>query len=256
MTKAKKTDPAATTAPESDKIYLHQFLDGTSRPVCLQKPLTDHGKKLLWDEIDAGAAFELIDETKFNAMRCDETATIEKPSDAHHAMVCRLCDYEPPMQKIISCSEYFDHVFTSDEIRQMASEFSEATAKKSGCEEELKSHAQYLKSQITEVTATINRISQELARGKRTESVRCHWIFNDPCRGSKSLYRLDTEPRELVRVAAMTASDKQLTLDDIAAAKLKTERTLEEKPITAVENEPYDEDVLTDAEMAKEAGEQ
>lgn len=256
MTRTKKTDPAANEAPETDKFYLHQFLDGASHPICLQKPLTDHGKKLLWDEIDAGSVFELIDETKFNALRSDETLNLDKPSDAHHAMVCRLCDYEPPMQKIISCSEYFDHIFTSEEIRQLASEFSEATAKKSEYEEELKSNTQYLKSKITETTATSNRISQELARGKRTESVKCHWIFNTPCRGSKSLFRLDTDPKELVRVAAMTASDKQMTLDDIAAAKLKAERTVEEKPVTEVDNEPYDGEILTDKEMAKEAGEE
>ena len=85
-----------------------------------------------------------------------------------------------------------------------------------------------------------SQISTELARGKRSESVRCLWIFNDPTRNLKSLYRLDREPKELVRTDRMTASDKQLTLDDVAAQAKKTERTLEEKPITPVTNQPYE----------------
>jgi hypothetical protein len=80
--------------------------------------------------------------------------------------------------------------------------------------------------------------------------------MNDPKRNVKSLYRLDREPRDLVKTAPMLPSDKQLTLDDLAAQNAVKERTLDEKPVTTIENEPYEEDVLTDDEVAAEAGEE
>ena len=256
MAKAKKNEPAATPATkQADKLYLHiQSESGYSLPMSVMLPLTDVGRANITEAIDNGDRAEVIDEERFNSLRTDSGLNLERPSDEKHAEVCKLADYEPMIKKTISCSEYFDHQFTSDEIKQMAAEFSEATARKSDLEEELKSHAQYLKSQITEVTATINRISQELGRGKRSENVKCHWIFNDPKRGAKTLYRLDVEPKEYVRMDKMTASDRQLTLDDLAAQKAKTERTLAEKEVTPITNQPYEGEVLTDKEVEAETG--
>lgn len=255
--KKPETATAATAAPEpapADKLYLHVCSPaGYSVSMSVMLPLTEVGKKTISGAIDEGNKAELITKEAFDLLRTSGDS-LPQPSDEKHAEVCKICDYEPIVKKTIACSEYFDHVFTSEEIKQMAAEFSKSTARKTDLEDELKSHAQYLKSQITEVTATINRISQELGRGKRSENVKCHWIFNEPSRGQKSLYRLDTEPKELVRIAAMTASDKQMTLDDIAAAKQKTERTLEEKEVTPVTNEPYDGEVMTDAEVKEEIG--
>lgn len=264
---AKKKTPTADAVEEievparkaipitDDKMYFRAYLsNNVSLPVSTQCPLTDFAKKKISEDIDGGYLYEIIDQAQFEALRNDPAFSAGKPSDEKHAEVCKLVEYEAPIRKEISCSEYFEHAFTSNEIKQMAAEFSEATQRKQSLEEELKSHAQYLKSQITEVTATINRISQELGRGKRSNSVKCRWILNMPTRGEKTLYRLDKEPKELVRVEYMTASDKQLTLDDIAAQTKKTERTLEEKPITPVANQPYEGEVMTDAEVKEETG--
>lgn len=252
--KKPETAPAANAATESDKIYLHRWHNGASQPVSLQKPLTEHGKKLISDEIDTGSLFEIIDEAQFSMLRGDESFNADRPTDEKHAEVCKLIDYEPLVKKTLACSEYFDHVFTPDEIKQMAMEFAEASAEKTACEEELKSHKKAMEAKIAEQTSIINRISTDLARGKRSENVKCHWVMNDPQRGAKTLYRLDTEPKEFVRFGNMTASDKQLTLEDVMAAKKKTERTLEEKEITPVTNEPYEGEVLTDKEVEDETG--
>ena len=263
MAKAKNpkpvTDPEAPEAPAAqtpaDKLYLHVCSQaGYSMPMAVVFPLTEVGKKTISGAIDDGNKVEIIDKETFEQLRADGNGNLPAPTDEKHAEVCKMIDYEPLIKKIIACSEYFDHQFTADEIKQMAAEFSKSTARKTDIEDELKSHGQYLKSQIIEVTATINRISQELGRGKRSENVKCHWIFNEPSRGQKSLYRLDTEPKELVRIAAMTASDKQMTLDDIVAAKQKTERTLEEKAITPITNQPYEGEVMTDKEVENETG--
>lgn len=255
--KKPETAPAANAAPESDKIYLHRWHNGgASQPVSLQKPLAEHGKKLISDEIDTGSLFEIIDEAQFSMLRGDESFNADRPrpTDEKHAEVCKLIDYEPLIKKTLACSEYFDHVFTPDEIKQMAMEFAEASAEKTACEEELKSHKKAMEAKIAEQTSIINRISTDLARGKRSENVKCHWVMNDPRRGVKTLYRLDTEPKEFVRFGSMTASDKQLTLEDVMAAKKKTERTLEEKPITPVTNEPYEDEMLSDKEVEDETG--
>jgi len=251
---AKTTKKPTETPTPDDKIYFHQFKSGASIPVCLQKPLTDHGKKMLSDEIDSGSVFEIIDADKFLALRSDETKNLEQPKAEKHAEVCKLIDYEPMIKRIIACSEYFEESFTIPEIQQLHMEFVEATGKKNNFEVELKSHTQYLKAKITEAESTITRISTELSRGKRSSSVRCHWAFNDPTRNTKSLYRLDKEPKELVRTDRMTASDKQLTLDEIAAAKQRTERTLEEKEITPITNQPYEGEMMTDKEVETEGG--
>lgn len=263
MAKAKNpkpvTDPEAPEAPAAqtpaDKLYLHVCSQaGYSMPMAVVFPLTEVGKKTISDAIDDGNKVEIIDKETFEQLRADGNGNLPAPTDEKHAEVCKMIDYEPLIKKIIACSEYFDHQFTADEVKQMAAEFSKSTARKTDLEDELKSHGQYLKSQITEVTATINRISQELGRGKRSENVKCHWVMNDPKRGLKSLYRLDTEPKELVRMTGMSASDKQLTFEDLAAQKAKTERTLEEKEVTPVTNEPYEGEVLTDKEVENETG--
>lgn len=255
MAKTKKqNEPAATATEKADKLYLHlQSSGGFSTPMAVILPLTETGKRTISDAIDDGNQVEIIDQTMFERLRTDGE-NMPRPSDEKHAEVCKMIDYEPLIKKEISCTEYFDHQFTPDEIKQMAMEFSENTARKSDLEEELKSTTQYLKSKITEVTATINRLSQEIGRGKRSENVNCHWVLNDPKRGMKSLYRLDTEPKELVRMTGMSASDKQLTLEDVAAAKEQTERTLEEKEVTEITNQPYEDEVMTDKEVEDETG--
>lgn len=255
-TMAKKKPEPAQAQPVEEKFYLHKFSKTLSIPMAISKPVTYYARKVISEEIDAGYLFELIDEQFFQILRLPSSAdrTWPQPTDEKHAEVCKLIDYEPLIKKVVACTKMFEQQFTPDEIKQKAMEFSQAAQKKAGLEDELKSTTQYIKSQITEATATVNRISQELGRGKYSESVRCHWVMNEPSRGQKTLYRLDREPKEPVESTRMTASDKQLELEDIAARAGKTERTLEEKPITPITNQPYEGEMLSDAEVEKETG--
>lgn len=252
--KKPETAPTANAATE-DKLYLHVCSPaGYSIPMSVLLPLTEVGKKTISDAIDDGNKVEIIDKETFEQLRADSNGNLPEPTDEKHAEVCKMIDYELLIKKTVRCSEYFDDPFTVGEVTQKASEFSEACQRKERLEKELKSHTQYIKSQITEAEATISRLSQDLGRGKTTNLVSCHWVFNEPKRGLKSLYRLDKEPKDLVRVDTMTASDRQMHLDDIAAQNGKTERTLEEKPITPVTNEPYEGEMMTDKEVEAETG--
>lgn len=56
--------------------------------------------------------------------------------------------------------------------------------------------------------------------------------------------------------AVMSETKLRKLLNELAAQNAVKERTVDEKPVTTVENEPYEEDVLTDEEIAKEAGEE
>lgn len=260
-TMAKKKPEPAQAQPEpvqpvEEKFYFQKFKDGKSQVISLMNPLTEHGKKLISDEIDAGYTIAKVERAIYDAVLQNggEDQNIAAPTAEEHAEVCKLIDYEPLIKKVVTCTKMFEQQFTPDEIKQKAMEFSQAAQKKADLEDELKSTTQYIKSQITEATATVNRISQELGRGKYSESVRCHWVMNEPSRGQKTLYRLDREPKEPVESTRMTASDKQLELDDIAARAGKTERTLEEKPITPITNQPYEGEMLSDAEVEKETG--
>ena len=247
------TEPATTPAP-ADKIYLHICSPaGYSVPMAVMLPLTEVGKKTISEAIDEGNKAEIITKEAFELLRTSGDS-LPQPTDEKHAEVLKLADYEPLIKKTVRCSEYFDDPFTVGEVTQKASEFSESCQRKERLEKELKSHTQYIKSQITEAEATISRLSQDLGRGKTTNLVSCHWVFNEPKRNLKSLYRLDKEPKELVRVDTMTASDRQLHLEDVAAQNRKTERTLEEKEITPVTNQPYEGEMMTDAEVKEEVG--
>lgn len=251
--KKPETAPAANAAPE-DKLYLHVCSQsGYSMPMSVLLPLTEVGKKTISDAIDDGNKVEIVTKEAFDLLKTSGD-NLPQPTDEKHAEVLKLADYEPLIKKTIRCSEYFDDPFTVGEVTQKASEFSEACQRKERLEKELKSHTQYIKSQITEAEATISRLSQDLGRGKTTNLVSCHWVFNEPKHGLKSLYRLDKEPKELIRVDTMTASDRQLHLDDIAAQNGKTERTLEEKEVTPVANEPYEGEMMTDKEVEDETG--
>ena len=84
---------------------------------------------------------------------------------------------------------------------------------------------------------------------------KCEWRFNTPIRNEKTLVRLDKNPEEVVRVVKMLPADKQLCIEDIAKANEEKERTLEEKKITPITNEPMDSEILTDAEKEKALGE-
>lgn len=263
MAKA-KSEPKTQTNNEStfklQKIYLlARNSEGLIMPMDYSLPLTDMAKNAIMNAIDDGFVIKEIKEAEHQAL---VTATeAEKkgwpaPSDADLAAIKKLVDYEPPHRLERSLSEYFETEFTPSDYKQLSSEFTQASSEKERITNNLKAYTQAQKAKLTELESTIKRVSEELSQGRRTESVRCLWVMNDPKRNIKSLYRLDREPRELVKTAPMLPSDKQLTLDDLAAQNAVKERTVDEKPVTTVENEPYEEDVLTDDEVAKETGEE
>lgn len=242
------------------KIYLlARNPEGLIMPMDYSLPLTDMAKNAIMNAIDDGFMIKEIKEAEHQAL---VTATeAEKkgwpaPSDADLAAIKKLVDYEPPHRLERSLSEYFETEFTPSDYKQLSSEFTQASSEKERIANNLKAYTQAQKAKLTELESTIKRVSEELSQGRRTESVRCLWVMNDPKRNIKSLYRLDREPRELVKTAPMLPSDKQLTLDDLAAQNAVKERTVDEKPITEVTNEPYEGEILTDDEVAKETGEE
>lgn len=260
----KKNKPETQTNNEStfklQKIYLlARNPEGLIMPMDYSLPLTDMAKNAIMNAIDDGFMIKEIKEAEHQAL---VTATeAEKkgwpaPSDADLAAIKKLVDYEPPHRLERSLSEYFETEFTPSDYKQLSSEFAQASSEKERITDNLKAYTQAQKAKLTELESTIKRVSEELSQGRRTESVRCLWVMNDPKRNIKSLYRLDREPRELVKTAPMLPSDKQLTLDDLAAQNAVKERTVDEKSITEVTNEPYEGEILTDDEVAKETGEE
>lgn len=112
-------------------------------------------------------------------------------------------------------------------------------------EEELEAYKSTVKGEIKSKEGRIQALATEYKTGKRSEEVECLWRMNDPVPGIKSLYRLDKQPMELVRTGGMTPSDRQVTIEQWqkATGQEVTERTVEEKFVTPIINEPYDEDM-------------
>jgi len=258
-TKKKETNNTTDTELVIQKLFLAAFNEEPKTVLLFDYslPLTDAAKKTITSMIDDNLNVSEITQDEHALLLKAEPEEVEawpRPTDEQRVLILKMVDYEHPHRLERFCSEFFDHEFTPVEFKSMASEFAEASNEKTRVESNIKSYTQMQKAKVEELSSTIKRISEEMSRGRSSECVKCQWVMNEPKRNVKSLYRLDREPKDLVRTAPMLPSDRQLTLDDLAEKNAVKERTLDEKPITAVENEPYEGEILTDKQVSAEMG--
>lgn len=259
VAKTKKTDTKQNDGPKIEKIFIMaKNPEGLVIPMDYSLPLIDSAKQSILSAIDDGYVIKQIEAEEHSALvnaSEEEKASWPEPTKEDLEAIKKLVDWEEPYRKEVNLTEYVTTEFSPADYKKLGNELEQARDEKESTENELKAFKESRKAKITELDATIKRITGELAKGSRTESVKHKWIMNDPKRNVKSLYRLDRDPIQLIKTAPMLPADKQMTLDDIAAMKAHKERTIEEKEVTEITNEPYDEEVLTDDQVAAESGE-
>lgn len=152
---------------------------------------------------------------------------------------------EKPHVMIRKASEMFRIPFTEDEMREKSKELAMKHQEANRIKDEKSSVMQQFSGRIKEVETRIQVLSDQVSTGSELRSVRCEWHMNVPRQGRKTLFRTDTLDK--VREEEMLDNDCQMVLDDMKAQNGETERTLDEKDVTAVDGHPMeksDEDDL------------
>ncbi len=256
--KEKVNQETEKDGPKIQKIFIMaKNQDGLVIAMDYSLPLIDTAKQSILCAIDDGYMIKQIEQAEHSALvkaSEEEKATWPEPTADDLKAIKKLVDWEEPYRKEVYLTDFVPRKFSPEDYQGMGHELRLAKSEKAKTENELKAFKESRKAILTELDATINRITEDMARGSISESVKHKWIMNDPKRNVKSLYRLDRDPIQLVKTAPMLPADKQMTLDDIAAMKAKKERSVEEKEVTEITNEPYDGEILDDKEVAKEQG--
>ena len=98
-------------------------------------------------------------------------------------------------------------VLTDDESNTKGKSLAMMHTKLEVLEQQKKSFNDEIKSKVASVEAEIAILSQQIGSGIEHRDVPCHWRFDSPQPGDKTLIREDTG--EIVRVEEMTDDDKQ-----------------------------------------------
>jgi hypothetical protein len=103
--------------------------------------------------------------------------------------------------------QYLPCALTPDEERMKGKLLSAAHSKLKVLEQRKKEFNDQNKSLTSGVEAEIETLSQQIASGIEHRDITCHWEFDTPQKGDKTLIREDTE--EIVRIEEMTHADLQ-----------------------------------------------
>lgn len=107
--------------------------------------------------------------------------------------------------------EWLPYHFTTEEKQQISSDMARKHAERSQKEKEPVSVKSQFKSVIDQLTADLDHAARLINTGYEHRHIDCTVTLNDPEKGMKAIYRVDTG--EFVRSAKMTGEDMQIALD-------------------------------------------
>lgn len=112
-----------------------------------------------------------------------------------------------PVRKPVPTTRHLRHEFDKDERLENAKQLAEALSESDRIDGELERVKADFKSRTTTVQAKIGGLRDKVTSGYEMRETRCEWRYDDPKKGKKSLYRLDTDT--IVETVEMSEADKQ-----------------------------------------------
>lgn len=142
-----------------------------------------------------------------------------------------------PAKKPVQTSRHLRHEFDQDEKIENAKQLAEALSESDRIDADLERVKADFKARTSTVEAKIGALRDKVTSGYEMRETKCEWRFDNPKRGKKTLYRLDT--KEAVETVDMSEADKQGELPPPA-----------EKPTQTPAPEAFGTNVGTEVEKA------